>query len=161
MGRVTGSYGLHGWLRVKPFDADPDTLAKQGSWWLRARGGKQWTRYAVEGSKLHSGQLLAKLEAVSSREMALALRGSDVGLPREALPEPEAGSFYWSDLIGLEVVNRGGERLGAVKSMFSNGAQDVMEVAGERTRLVPWVNAVVVRVDMAARRIEVDWGADW
>ena len=45
--------------------------------------------------------------------------------------------------------------------MFSNGAQDVMEVAGDRTRLLPWVPAVVKEVDLQSRRIEVEWEADW
>jgi 16S rRNA processing protein RimM len=59
------------------------------------------------------------------------------------------------------VVNEQGERLGTVKQWIANGAQDVMEVAGERTRLIPWVPAIVKAVDLAARRVLVEWGADW
>ena len=80
----------------------------------------------------------------------------------EPLPEPEEGSYYWSDLIGLQLVNAGGEVLGEVKEMFSNGAQDVIDVidvAGGVKRLVPWT--AVLRVDIAARRIEVEWQKDW
>ena len=63
--------------------------------------------------------------------------------------------------MGLEVVNERGEALGVVKRLFTNGAQDVMELAGERTRLLPWVAAVVKNVDLPNRRIEVAWEADW
>jgi 16S rRNA processing protein RimM len=59
------------------------------------------------------------------------------------------------------VVNERGEALGVVKRWTFNGAQDVMEVAGERTRLVPWVPSVVRDVDLEKRQIHVDWGADW
>jgi len=60
-----------------------------------------------------------------------------------------------------EVVNERGEALGVVKRWMFNGAQDVMEVAGERTYLVPWIPAVVRKVDLQHKRIEVEWGADW
>lgn len=161
LGRVTGSYGVLGWLRVRPSGPEADALTARQVWWLRGSSGKDWVSYEVEDSKAHSGNLLAKLRGVGNREMALALKGRDVALHRDELPEPESGSYYWSDLVGLEVVNTAGERLGEVKSMFSNGAQDVMEVDAERTRLIPWVDAVVRRVDIAARRIEVEWQLDW
>ena len=59
------------------------------------------------------------------------------------------------------MVNEQGEKLGVVKRMFTNGAQDVMELAGDRERLLPWVPTVVKNVDLRGRRIEVEWGADW
>jgi 16S rRNA processing protein RimM len=80
---------------------------------------------------------------------------------REALPDAEAGHYYLADLIGLEVVNQQGVVLGQVKRWLFNGAQDVMEVAGDGTQLVPWIPTVVKSVDLQNRRIEVDWGADW
>jgi 16S rRNA processing protein RimM len=80
---------------------------------------------------------------------------------REALVEPDAGRYYWSELVGLEVVNAKGERLGTLRAMSSNGAHDVAEVVAERARLLPWVPAVVKRIDLAARRVEVEWEADW
>jgi len=63
--------------------------------------------------------------------------------------------------VGLEVVNEQGERLGSIKQWITNGAQDVMELTGERSRLIPWVSSIVKEVDLAARRIVVEWGADW
>jgi 16S rRNA processing protein RimM len=80
---------------------------------------------------------------------------------RSALPDAQDGRYYLADLVGLDVVNGQGERLGVVRQWYSNGPQDVMEVAGEKTRLVPWVAAVVKRVDLESKRIEVEWGADW
>jgi 16S rRNA processing protein RimM len=152
MGRVAGSYGVRGWIRVeRPVQA----LADCGKWWI---GGNE---YAVEESKQHSGALLAKLAGIGSREAALELKGSEVAVRREALPEPEQGKYYLTDLVGLEVVNEQGLGLGVVKRMFTNGAQDVMEVVGERARLLPWVPAIVKRVDLEKKQIEVEWGADW
>jgi len=155
MGRVAGSYGVHGWLRVRPWSGDPEALAACRAWHV---GGVE---YAVEDSRIHSGVLLAKLAGIASREAALKLKGTEVAVPRAALAEPEAGRYYWADLIGLEVVNSQGMVLGIVREMFSHGAHDVMELSGDRNRLIPWVPAVVKRVDLEAKRIEVEWGADW
>jgi 16S rRNA processing protein RimM len=152
MGRVAGSYGVRGWLRVEEAQR---ALAACSRWWI---GG---TEYPVEETKEHSGALLAKLAGLGSREAALKLKGSTVYVRREALPKPQAGHYYLADLVGLEVVNERGEVLGVVKRWTFNGAQDVMEVAGERARLVPWVPSVVRDVDLEKRQIHVDWGADW
>jgi 16S rRNA processing protein RimM len=152
MGRVAGSYGVRGWIRVQRAEA---ALADCGRWWI---GGQE---YPVEGMKEHSGTLLAKLAGIDSREAALKLKGSEVSVRRESLPEPEQGRYYLADLVGLEVVNEQGQALGVVRRIFTNGAQDVMELAGDRTRLLPWVAAVVKAVDLQARRVRVEWGADW
>jgi len=149
---VSGSYGVRGWVRVA---SASDGLAGCKTWSV---GGKQ---YPVEETKLHSGTLLAKLAGIENREAALKLKGKTVSVERAALPAPKEGTYYHADLVGLEVVNAQGVMLGVVKGLFSNGAHDVAELAGERTRLLPWVSAVVKDVDLAARRIEVEWGADW
>ena len=152
MGRVAGSYGVRGWIRV---EAPQQALPGCDRWWI---GG---TEYPVEQTKAHSGALLAKLAGVATPEAAKKLRGSKVLVQRDALPEAEAGHYYLADLVGLEVVNGQGVVLGVVKQWMFNGAHDVMAVAGDRERLLPFVPAYVLKVDMQARRIEVDWQADW
>ena len=152
MGRVAGSYGIRGWIKVQ---APQEALAACGRWSI---GG---TEYPVEQVKAHSGTLLAKLSGLESREAALKLRGSKVYVRREALPEPARGHYYLADLVGLEVMNERGEALGVVKRWLFNGAQDVMEVAGDRARLIPWIASVVREVDLEKKQIHVEWGADW
>ena len=150
-GRVAGSYGVRGWLKVVA--DEPELLAAAPVWWI---GGKART---VKESKPHSGTLLARLEGIESPEEAQRLKGKAVSIPR---PEAGDGRYYWDDLVGLEVVNSQGLVLGVVKGMFSNGAHDVMELSGDKPRLLPWVPEVVVKkVDLPGKRIEVEWGADW
>jgi 16S rRNA processing protein RimM len=152
MGRVAGSYGVRGWIKV---EAPQEALAACRKWSI---GG---TEYPVEQVKEHSGRLVAKLAGLESREAALKLKGSTVYVRREAMPEPEAGHYYLADLVGLEVVNERGEALGVVKRWLFNGAQDVMEVTGKRALLVPWVASVVRTVDLEKKQIHIEWGADW
>jgi len=152
MGRVAGSYGVRGWIKVQR----PEwALAACARWWI---GG---TEYAVEETKAHSGTLLSRLAGIGSREAALQLKGKAVAVRREGMPEPGAGHYYLADLVGLEVVNEQGVALGAVKGFFTNSAQDVMQVAGDRERLLPWVPTVVKKVSLEEKRIEVEWAADW
>ncbi len=159
MGRVAGSYGLRGWIKVVPGGGVAAALAAAQEWWI----GEQ--AYAVAEAKVHSSTVVAKLGGIETREQALELKGAQVSMARDAFPEPGAGHYYLADLVGLEVCNEQGENLGTVRQWISNGAQDVMEVAGPGsnggTRLIPWVSAVVKEVDLTGRRIVVDWGADW
>ena len=85
MGRVAGNYGVRGWMRVVPYSAEPGALEAHAVW----RIGD--ATYTVEETRVHSGNLLAKLAGIKSREQALALKGSKVVLARAALAEPEAG----------------------------------------------------------------------
>jgi 16S rRNA processing protein RimM len=153
MGRVAGSYGVRGWIKV---GAPQAALAACSRWSI---GG---TEFPVEQVKVHSGTLLAKLAGLESREAALKLKGSTVYVRREAMPEPSAGHYYLADLVGLEVVNEQGVVLGEVRRWMYNGAHDVMEVAGSgKVRLVPWIPEVVKQVDLLKRKIDVEWEADW
>jgi 16S rRNA processing protein RimM len=155
MGRVAGSYGVRGWVKVAPQAGVQEGLAGAREWWIGE------TAFEVGAARIHGATVVGKLAGIDTREQALALKGRTVGVRREALPDPEAGRYYLADLIGLEVVNEGGATLGVVTASYSNGAQDVIEVRGERTRLIPWVAAVVKDVDLPARRVRVEWGADW
>ena len=154
MGRVAGPYGIRGWLRVVPFGDDRAALVGHGEWWV----GKALWR--VEEAKVHGAAVVAKLDGVDTREAALALKGSTVAVPRGAFPAAEEGRYYYVDLIGLDVVNLQGVRLGRVASLDSNGAHDVMAL-DEGGRLLPWIPQVVRKVDLDAGRIEVEWGTDW
>ena len=153
MGRVAGTYGVRGWIRVEAAQA---ALTDCTTWWIGS------TAYPVVQVKEHSGTLLAQLDGLANREAAQKLKGSKVFVQREALPKPEAGHYYLADLVGLEVVNERGEALGVVTRWVFNGAQDVMEVAGNgKVRLLPWIPGVVKNVDLQKRQIDVEWGADW
>jgi len=79
------------------------------------------------------------------------------------LPETDKDEFYWADLIGLEVINTAGERLGKVAGLIETGANDVLRVVGddEAERLLPFVSAVVLAVEKEAGVIRVEWGSDW
>lgn len=142
-------------MKVIPGGGVLETLAATKEWWIGSEA------FRVTEARVHSATVVAKLEGIETREQALKLKGAEVAVRREVLPEAEEGHYYLADLVGLEVRSTGGEPLGVVKRFFTNGAQDVMEVAGERTRLIPWVSAIVKQVDLERRSVVVEWSAEW
>ena len=153
LGRVAAPYGVRGWVKVV---GNAEALTAIASWSIDG------VERPIEETKRHSALLLAKLAGIETREQAQALKGKPVCAPRAVLPEPPHGTYYWADLVGLEVVNLQGRGLGRVQGLRSGGTQDIAEIAdGKRLRLVPWVSAIVKQVDLASGRIEVDWEADW
>lgn len=163
MGRVVGPYGVQGWIKVAPFTEAADALAGYATWWLEPRDGEPARAWQVEGARRHADSVVAKLAGVGSREEAASLKGALVAVPREALPALEDDEVYVGDLVGMSVVNRRGEALGAVASVDTFGAHPVLRVVADdgAARLVPFVPAYVDAVDREAGRIDVDWGLDY
>lgn len=116
---------------------------------------------ALEDFELHSKGPVGKLAGCEDREGADALRGADVAVSRVALGEAEEGTYYQVDLVGLEVVDEGGKALGRVEGFFETGETSVMVVQGGRERLIPFIPDYVKAVDRDAKRITVDWKADY
>ena len=163
MGRIVAPYGVKGWLKVAPSTAEHETLLAHEEWWLRPRGGRgEWRRYVLEEGRAHGSTLVVRVAGLADREAAAVYSGGEVGVARSALPPAGEDEVYWADLVGLAVVNRQGEELGTVAAVKEFGAHPVMVVAhGQGERLIPFVEAYVDAVDLAARRIEVDWPKDY
>lgn len=166
LGRIAGAFGVQGWLKLHPFGDDPLSWRSMPQWWISAEDGaeaQEWKPLGLRACRAHGKGLVAALEGIDDRDAAEALNGFYVGAPRTALPQTAADEYYWADLVGLVVDNTSGEALGTVTGLISTGAHDVLQVrdeAGEE-RLIPFVAAYVLDVDVAAGRIQVDWGKDW
>jgi 16S rRNA processing protein RimM len=157
VGRLAGVYGVKGWLRVQSFTEPAENILGYLPWHVDGTGQVEVTQ-----GKLHGKGLIAHLVGIDDRDEAAKLIGRDISVERSQLPTLDHGDYYWSDLIGLEVVNTQGEALGTVTRMVETGAHDVMVLEGERERLVPYAKGrVVQQVDLAARRIVVDWDAEF
>lgn len=159
MGRIFAPYGVRGWVKVRPQTEKPDGLLAYRTWWLRKQG--EWRPYRLVEGRVHGADLVARLDGIEDRDRAAELRGSEVAVPRSELPPAPEGEYYWTDLIGLDVVNREGVRLGQVAEVFATGANDVLVVRGDRERLIPFVEPVVVEVDVENSLLTLDWGADY
>ena len=159
MGRIVGAFGIQGWVKVLPFTDESGALGAFDDWLVG--NGESWSRVAVEGFEVHSKGPVAKLAGCEDRNAADALRGREIAVERGELAEPEEGMLYRIDLLGFEVIDAEGEVLGKVEGFFEAGDTNVMVVRGERERMIPFVADYVNGVDRDAKRITVDWKADY
>jgi 16S rRNA processing protein RimM len=137
-----------------------DSLFDYPVWWL-GKGG-EWKSYSFVDGQVQPKALVAQLEGVNGKEQSDALRGMQIAVPRNELPPAEEDEYYWNDLIGLSVCNLQGEALGSVTELMETGANDVLVVDDAAVRrLIPFVATVVLEVNLAERRIVVDWGVDY
>lgn len=166
MGHIIGPFGIHGWVKVNPYTEYIDGLLEYPSWWLR-KENDGWQEVRVETGHINGNILNAKLQECTDRTQALKLKGMQIAVPRSQLPDlPEDGDsgYYWSDLVGTEVVNLEGKVLGKVIGLFETGANDVLRVQcmdqEGKERLIPFIEHIIVKVDLKLSRIIVDWGID-
>jgi 16S rRNA processing protein RimM len=160
MGRVLAPFGIKGWVKVENYSDSLESLLPGRDWWLGRDG--EWEKVQVAGTERHGSRMVARFEGCDSPESAVAYRGREIALTRDSLPPVAQDEFYQADLIGLEVRNMQDEPLGRLTELFSNGAHEIMRVAGaEGERLLPYIPQVVQEIDIGAGRIRVDWGKDW
>jgi 16S rRNA processing protein RimM len=159
MGRISAPFGVKGWVKVQPNTAAARNLLAYKTWWVEGDG--DWRSIAISEARVHGTAVVAKLEGFEDRNAAAALRGKGVAVPRAALPGTKSGEYYWADLIGLAVVNGAGQAFGRIAGLLQTGANDVLVVAGERERLIPFIADVIRDVDLAAGVMRVEWDADY
>jgi 16S rRNA processing protein RimM len=161
IGRIHGAFGVRGEVKLESFTDPPANLLRYQPWILRDAQGRE---REVTGARARPGGkgLIGILPGIEDRDAADALRGTDLYVPRSALPPPKDGEFYWIDLEGMRVINLEGVAFGNVSVVFSNGANDVMAVRGDRERLIPFARPDYVKtLDFESGNIVVDWDADF
>ena len=154
---------MQGWLKIYPHADDPLDWAKMPVWWVGREGKNDWKAFNLVKCKAHGTALVALLEGLADRTGADPFKGMLVGAPKDVLPKLPDDQFYWADLEGLKVINHLGENLGNVVGLIETGANDVLRVTDidGQERLLPYVDAVVKKVNLAAGELTVEWGKDW
>ena len=145
LGVVVGVIGLKGDLRIKSFTATKKDVAAYGLLWDKY--GQESYRIRIMGE--NKGDVIARIDGITNRTKAEALKGLELFIPRKALPKLEENEFYYSDLIGLEVVSSCGDLLGTVSNVDNFGAGDVLEITGGAYKglMVPFEAEVVTNID--------------
>lgn len=160
LGRVTGLFGVRGWVKVFS-DTDPrEGIVKYSPWLIRRDG--EWQGYPVEAGQRHGKTVVVKLVGIDDRDVAAKLIGAEIAISRTQLPATAPGEFYWADLEGLAVRTEDGTALGTVSHLIETGANDVLVVKGDRERLIPFIREQVVKsVDLEEGILIVDWDPEF
>ncbi len=170
-GRITGAYGVRGWVKIHSYTDPEENLFAFGAWRLKRRGSLESIEF--DQWKRHGKGMVAHIAGVDDRTLAESFRGLEIVVDANRLPTLEEGDYYWHQLQGLQVWGREpgtGDRrvlLGTVDHLIETGANDVLVVRAcegsidDRERLIPYLPGdVVTRVDLEQGVIEVDWYID-
>ena len=156
LAKVGRPYGLNGALHWYPYSKDAQTLLKAREVMIGT------TMYIVTRSRRHGESIVAEIVGVTSPESAARLTNKEIFVDKTFFAPLPEGEYYWIDLIGLSCTN--GERVfGEIAEIFESGAHPILRVKRPVTdpapgdELIPFVDAIVRSVDLAARRVDVDW----
>ncbi len=152
--RIGAAHGVRGEVRLWPFTADPLAVAEYGP--LESKDGRRTLEIArLRAAKDH---LVAAFKGVVTRDEAERLNGCELYIDRDRLPPADDGEYYHADLIGLRAETAEGTLLGTVIAVHNFGAGDMLDIAphaGGPTLLLPFTDAVVPTVDLAAGRVVI------
>lgn len=165
VGRISGLYGVKGWVKVFSYTQPRDNILKYSPWYLKQ--GNSWRPVKLQAGRVHGEGIVAHIEGCDDREQARELLKVEIAITRQQLPALDEG-YYWTDLVGCQVVTQQGIELGQVSQMLETGANDVMvvqqQIAGDepQERLIPFLlGDVILSVDLAGQIITVDWDPEF
>jgi 16S rRNA processing protein RimM len=160
IGAILGPFGVRGWIKVRSHTDPPENILRYSPWFIAEQGGIS-ERKVLDGRR-QGNVVVARVEGITDRDQAALLQRAEISVPRHRFPPLKRGQYYWADLIGLEVRTTEGVVLGIVANMMETGANDVMEVRGERERLIPFVAGQFVKeVRLDDGVVIVDWDPEF
>lgn len=155
IGKVVRSQGLKGRVRVLSYMQSPDALEGVTDLLVGATSVDA-KKYRLDVFQPGAGLLVLKLQGVDDRDAADGLKGCHVWADAEKMKPLEDGEYYWSDLMGLDVVDENDEPLGRIASIFPTGSNDVYVCKnGDREIMLPAVESVIKKIDLKRRVIVV------
>ncbi len=153
IGKITGAFGRKGYIKLVPM-ADEKVFKDIKRIYLKRRGG-DYVPFDVEDIKKHSSFFIVKIKGCDSIEEAEKFSNAHVFLPEDDLPPTGKDEFYYYQLIGLDVYDSAGNKLGKIKSLQDIGPYYLIELDNEKT-YIPFVGEIVKKVDIKKKKIIVD-----
>jgi 16S rRNA processing protein RimM len=154
LGRIAGAHGIRGEVLIHTYTEAPENIGAYGA--LSDASGER--QFKIKVVRVTPKGVIARVAGVADRNAAEALKGVELFVDRARLPAAADGEFYYADLVGLTAVNAEGGTVGKVVAVHNFGAGDLLEIrltGSSKTELVPFRDAFVPEVDLAARRVVV------
>ena len=151
--RIGAAHGVRGAVKLWTFTEDPFAVTRYGP--LSTKDGAR--QFEVAQAREARDHLVATFKGVTTRDEAERLNGLELYVARDRLPTTDEDEYYHADLIGLAAVTAANEPLGEVIAIHNFGAGDIIEIAppAGTSIMLPFSNAVVPTVDLAARRVVI------
>ena len=161
IGKFGAPFGVKGWVKIHSMMDPEDNILSYKEWFVRSPND-DWHVYQVSQIKGHGDGFVAHLTDVDDRDQAASLTNRQIVIDRDMLPELDDEQYYWTDLVGFDVVTGTGLKLGKVQHLFETGANDVMVVKGQKEHLIPYVlTQYIVDVDLEMNLITVNWDPEF
>jgi 16S rRNA processing protein RimM len=154
LGRIAGAHGIRGEVLIHAYTSAPEDIAAYGA--LFDATAKR--SFEIGIVRTTPKGVVARIAGIEDRTAAEALKGVDLYVSRDRLPEAAEGEFYHADLIGLAAADPAGKTIGEIVAVQNYGAGDLIEIrltGSSKTELVTVTEAAVPEVDIAARRAVV------
>ena len=158
-GRFGKTHGIKGWLRIISFTDPPEKIFTYQPWYIKKE--QQWQQVHFENNQQHGKSYIVKLPNIDTPETAQSYVNLDIWIDHQQLPKLPKGEYYWSDLEGLQVINQSDQILGTVNHLMATGANDVLVVKNGKKHLIPYIDDVIIKVDLKEQVIRVNWDADF
>lgn len=156
IGKIVGVHGIKGNCKIRSY-AESLSVFQSDSVVIVATSDGRQKPYEINWVKPHAKAALISFKGVDTRDQAEAFIGCELFIEKNRLPDPEEGSYYWFDLIGLDVFDDDQKYLGRLESIIQTGSNDVYVVKEDDTEiLVPALESVVQKIDLKNRRMQVD-----
>lgn len=151
IGKIVNTVGLKGEVKVYNYSDSIEIYETIESIYVEDR------LTVIENVRAQKNMVILKLEGADDRNAAEALRGKELYITEDDLPELPEGQYYVRDLIGMSVTEEDGNLLGHVTDVLQNMAQDIFEVESENGKklLIPKVDQFVLDIDAEKREITV------
>jgi 16S rRNA processing protein RimM len=124
VGKIIGLKGIKGLLKVKSFTENPQNIAHYGS--LLTDSGIALANVHVH--EVHPTHLVISCDQITDRTQAETLKGQNLSISRHELPLILEDEYYYVDLIGLDVLDQEGEKVGIIKQVANFGGGDFLEI---------------------------------
>ncbi len=159
IGKFGRVHGVQGWIKINSFADPQENILEFSPWYIKKNNS--WQELDIEQVLLRGKNIVAKLTDIDVREIAQTYTNIDIYVEKSQLPALPKGEYYWSDLEGLTVINQDGVNFGTVQYLLTTGSNDVLAVKNSRERLVPYIDDVIVNIDLDKKTITVDWDAEF
>ncbi len=156
IGKIVGIHGIKGTNKLRSFAGSLSVFSPGSTILVRNRHGRE-ACYEINWVKPHTGTPLISFKGITNRDQARTLIGSELYIPQSELPELDEDTYYWHDLIGIDVYTKTEEYLGRIESIIETGSNDVYVVKREENEvLIPALESVVLKIDLEQKRMQVD-----
>lgn len=155
-GKIVGTHGIEGELRVFPYSSGFHNFSKITRIYIKDAQSGQSRKFIVESKRIHKKSILLKLSGIDNPETADSFKGVPVYIDKSALSATDEDEYYWFELIGLSVITTEGTVVGTVENLMETPAHDILIVTKDKSEcLVPVNDRFIHKIDINKSQITV------